>query len=219
MKYIAYLQVIGIVLVVLGHSFHEYPGGNFGMDMLMYRMMHSFRMPLFVFVSGFLMVYTTILRVDASPLPSFVWNKVKRLLLPFVVLSLVTFFPRTLMSGVADDAMTADVATFADALLYNGKLVIPYYWFLQASFLLLVFNYAMISLGRKSGLDDRWVYLLLLVFFLVHVFCSFVSLSGRGCSFFWSIRAGLPCARWSVYVCVYLWQKSWNTGIMDFSTI
>ena len=173
MKYIAYLQVIGIVLVVLGHSFHEYPGGNFGMDMLMYRMMHSFRMPLFVFVSGFLMVYTTILRVDASPLPSFVWNKVKRLLLPFVVLSLVTFFPRTLMSGVADDAMTADVATFADALLYNGKLVIPYYWFLQASFLLLVFNYAMISLGRKSGLDDRWVYLLLLVFFLVLPLCSF----------------------------------------------
>lgn len=30
LKFIAYLQVIGIVLVVLGPSFHEYPDGKGG---------------------------------------------------------------------------------------------------------------------------------------------------------------------------------------------
>lgn len=29
-KFIAYLQVLGIILVVLGHSFHEYPDGAGG---------------------------------------------------------------------------------------------------------------------------------------------------------------------------------------------
>lgn len=66
LKFIAYLQVIGIILVVLGHSFHEYPDGNMGRSLLMYRMMYSFRMPLFMFVSGFLMVYTTKLRTPIN---------------------------------------------------------------------------------------------------------------------------------------------------------
>lgn len=65
-KYIAYLQVIGIILVVLGHSFHEYPDGDFGRSMLFYRMLFSFRMPVFLFVSGFLMVYTTRLRAPKA---------------------------------------------------------------------------------------------------------------------------------------------------------
>lgn len=58
-KFIAYMQVIGIILVVFGHSFHEYPDGNHGTSMLIYRMMFSFRMPTFMFVSGFLMAFTT----------------------------------------------------------------------------------------------------------------------------------------------------------------
>ena len=66
LKFIAYLQIIGIFLVVVGHSFHEYPDGDYGRSMLLYRMMHSFRMPLFMFVSGFLMVYTTRLAVDGQ---------------------------------------------------------------------------------------------------------------------------------------------------------
>lgn len=66
LKFIAYLQVLGIILVVLGHSFHEYPDGAGGKTLLLYRMLHSFRMPLFMFVSGFLMVYTTRIRYSSG---------------------------------------------------------------------------------------------------------------------------------------------------------
>ena len=85
LKFIAYLQIIGIFLVVVGHSFHEYPDGDYGRSMLLYRMMHSFRMPLFMFVSGFLMVYTTRSAVAGQRrgyTGTFVSLKLRRLLLP-----------------------------------------------------------------------------------------------------------------------------------------
>ena len=50
-KFVAYLQIIGIILVVLGHSFHEYPDGRMGDSVLILKMLQSFRMPLFIFVS------------------------------------------------------------------------------------------------------------------------------------------------------------------------
>ncbi|MDE6134813.1 MAG: acyltransferase family protein, partial [Muribaculaceae bacterium] len=59
LKFVAYLQIIGIILVVLGHSCHMYPDGNHGHSTLLYRMLFSFRMPLFMFTSGFLLILTT----------------------------------------------------------------------------------------------------------------------------------------------------------------
>lgn len=150
MKFIAYLQVIGIVFVVIGHSFHEYPDGEMGKSLLLYRMMHSFRMPLFMFVSGFLMVFTTFSR-DAVPAPSsFVRNKLKRLILPFIALTFVTFTPRVAMSHFADDPMRFNIESFWRAFVYADNLVIPYFWFIQSSFILLVVCYAFYWLAVKS---------------------------------------------------------------------
>ncbi len=164
--FIAYLQVIGIVLVVFGHSFHEYPDGNYGRSLLLYRMLYSFRMPLFLFVSGFLMVYTTKLYSTRSRISDFIKTKIKRLLLPFIVLTLVTFIPRSLMSGMADDGLQLSLTSFWKSFVYNGQLVIPYFWFLQASFILLVSTYIIITLGERAGLNDMVIYpAILLLFF------------------------------------------------------
>lgn len=57
LKFISYMQVIGIILVVLGHSMHEYPERH-GYGTLLYQLIYSFHMPLFMFVSGFLMIYS-----------------------------------------------------------------------------------------------------------------------------------------------------------------
>ncbi len=154
LKFIAYLQVIGIVLVVFGHSFHEFPDGSNGKSILMYRMMYSFRMPLFMFVSGFLMVFTTISKTAAERLsgPAFILEKAKRLLLPFFVLSLLTFVPRCMMSSMADDPVELSFASLAQSLFFSGSLVIPYFWFLQASFILLSISYIIIGGGNYRGL-------------------------------------------------------------------
>ena len=168
------MQIIGIILVVLGHSFHEYPDGDHGMSTMLYRMMYSFRMPTFMFVSGFLMVYTThIRRIDPPAIKDFLTSKVKRLLLPFFVLSLVTFVPRAMMTGMADDEVSMSFDSLWKSLLYSGHMVIPYFWFLQASFVLLTVNYCVIYFAEKSKVTHWKTYSVLLAIALVLPASSF----------------------------------------------
>lgn len=166
LKFIAYLQILGCILVVFGHSFHEYPDGQFGRTMLVYRLMHSFRMALFTFVSGFLMVFT--MRVSSSPrsLRAFTVTKLNRLLIPFVVLNLVTFLPRVLLSAYADDPMPMSWKGALQCLVDPEKMVVTTLWFIQMSFILLVFCYALLRLARRLKLNDIWVYIFCLSLFL-----------------------------------------------------
>lgn len=172
LRFIAYLQIIGIILVVFGHSLHEYPLVKSGKIPLIYGMMYSFRMPLFMFVSGFLMMFTTYSRGKVRGVNEFVKGKILRLLLPFAVLSLVTFYPRTLMSGMADDAVELSGSSFIKSFFLSDSLVIPYFWFLQASFLLLTFNYIILRIGSKAGADYKKTTLLLVIFFFAIPFLS-----------------------------------------------
>lgn len=167
LKYIAYLQIIGIIFVVIGHSFHEYPDGALGETHLLHRMIYSFHMPLFLFVSGFLMVYTTQIRKGHhKSIGAFVTGKMKRLLLPFFFLSSLVFIPRALMSGIADNPIDLSVKSFIDSFLYFDSLVIPFFWFLQTSFILLCVCYAFITLSQKAGIDDFYSYLTIFLLFL-----------------------------------------------------
>lgn len=168
LRFIAYLQVIGIILVVLGHSFHEYPDGVMGHSLLAYRMLYSFHMPLFMFISGFLMVYTAKATSEktAASISKFVRKKIERLLLPFVVLTVITFVPRAMMSGMADDVFELSASSFLRAFIYSENIPIPYFWFLQASFILLVFNYIVLSLGRKAGINSIVLFSSVILFFI-----------------------------------------------------
>ncbi len=168
LKFIAYLQIIGIILVVLGHSFHEYPDGQLGHTMLLYRMMYSFRMPVFMFTSGFLMAYTAFIRSGSNSLSvsRFTVKKVKRLLIPFVTLSLITFIPRSLMSGMADDPIEMSFDSLWQMFFYSHSMVIPYFWFIQSSFTLLILNYALLRLTEKYC-SYRTTQLILVMIFAV----------------------------------------------------
>jgi len=172
LKHIAYLQVIGIILVVFGHSFHEYPDGSHGSGLLVYRMLYSFRMPLFLFVSGYLMMYTCFLRGKGTDIITFTKNKVKRLLLPFIVLSLIAFLPRTAMSAVADDPMELSLRSLLDGLLYAQSLIIPFYWFLQTSFTLLVTCFASIYIMRRLRIPGKYINATLLLLFIMLPFMN-----------------------------------------------
>jgi len=166
LKYIAYLQIIGILLVVFGHSFHEYPDSNHGHNLLIYKMMYTFRMPLFLFVSGFLMVYTTRLK-GAMDWKAFVKGKFKRLLIPYFVLSLIVLAPRCLLSSFADEPMSLETTSLWDILTDSKSLVIPYYWFLLTSFTLLLVNYTGLYIGHKLKIPELSVYLASLILFAV----------------------------------------------------
>mgnify|MGYP000513368156 CR=1 FL=1 len=173
-KFIAYLQIIGIILVVAGHSLHEYPDGNHGWSTLFYRAFLSFRMPLFMFVSGFLMVYTTKIFENATRKPKeFIINKIKRLLLPFVVLTAITFVPRSVLDGMADDAFQLSAHTFLLAFLDREHNPIPFFWFLQASFFMLAITYTILYASRKNNRLNKAILLLILLSFAVIYFIPY----------------------------------------------
>jgi len=166
-KFIAYLQIIGIILVVAGHSLHEYPDGFQGRSTLFYRSFQTFRMPLFLFVSGLLMVYTTrvIDNVKTTPV-RFAKNKLKRLLLPFAVLTAVTFFPRSMTSSMADDMYPMTLGNFLLAFVDLKHMPIPFFWFLQASFILLTVVFSILYGCKKRGYSPKKAIIILCVLFV-----------------------------------------------------
>lgn len=152
--------MIGIILVVFGHSFHEYPDGSMGKTLLVYRMMYSFRMPLFMFVSGFLMVYTCFMNSRTTKWTLFAASKVKRLMIPYLFLTLITFIPRTSLSFMADDNIVFSAESLFRAIFYGGdSMIIPIFWFLQASFMLLLSVHLLISSGKKAGIPDQAIFI------------------------------------------------------------
>lgn len=165
--YISYVQIIGIILVVIGHSLHEYPDMDMGRSTLLYRMIYSFHMPLFLFVSGFLMVYSTIRNGKHISIRRFTLSKIKRLIVPFLVLTAVTFVPRAMLSTIADEPVELSFKSFLHSFIYTHNLVIPYFWYIQVCFTLLVVNYAILMIGKRIKLPPLFIYSGLVILFLV----------------------------------------------------
>lgn len=167
--FIAYAQVIGIILVVLGHSFYVYPDGCHGASLLLSRLIYSFHMPTFMFASGFLMAYTMFADSTRKPLKFdvFLRKKAERLLVPWFALTLLTFVPRVAMSSMADDSFELSWDALLNAFLYGNQMPIPFFWFLQASFLLLALSYAFISGCIKCGMSRHWCCVVLCAIYLI----------------------------------------------------
>lgn len=70
LKFISFLQTLAIILVVTGHSLHEYPENN-GFSTLAYHLIYSFHMPLFIFISGYLFRYTQTNKETPQPYSTF----------------------------------------------------------------------------------------------------------------------------------------------------
>jgi hypothetical protein len=139
-KFISFLQILGVSLVVLGHSLHEYPIDN-GFSTTFYRLFQTIRMPLFVFISGFLFNYSRVKKGELKPYKQFFWGKCQRLLVPYLFLSSITFVPRVMMSRYAEDAVELSFPQFFRSLIYSDQLVIVYFWFLPAIFFMLNITY------------------------------------------------------------------------------
>ena len=165
-RYIAYLQAIGIVLVVFGHSFHQATGEDAAVCNRIFAIMHNFRMPLFMFVSGFLMMYTTFCPgKDVTP-RRFIRNKFRRLIVPFLFLSVVTFLPRCFLTPMADDVVSLNWESFFKGLFSGYSLTVPTLWFLQASFITLIVCFTVVWAFKKLSFNLDMAFILLMVIFM-----------------------------------------------------
>ena len=158
-KYISYLKVIGIILVVFGHSFHEWDGVF--KDTVLYRIFMVMRMPLFTFTSGYTLAYCFMARPSHRNYREFVANKAWRLLLPFFVLNALTFIPRALLSGIADDVVEFSPSSFINCLFFYGSAPVSFSWFLQMSFICMIITYPILLVTKRMHSRTVWLSLLL----------------------------------------------------------
>lgn len=161
LKYISYLKVIGIILVVFGHSFHQW-NGVFE-DTILYKVFMVMRMPLFTFTSGYTLAYCFVSRSSNRTFKDFIANKAWRLLLPFFILNTVTFIPRALMSSIADDALELSISSYLSGLFFYQKGAIIYLWFLQMSFVCMVITYPILLYIKNAQVRSILLCSLLLI--------------------------------------------------------
>lgn len=138
---------IGIILVVIGHTYEAYQGSNYGP-------IYLFHMPLFFFMSG--MVFRP------APLRSYLWRRVQTLLVPyfaFLTLLVVAKLGISLVHGPSLQAVLASEALLATSYLYGGRSLTGdngIAWFITCLFVaLLIYDGLRRTLG--SPLTFRFV--------------------------------------------------------------
>ncbi|GKX66103.1 acyltransferase family protein [Inconstantimicrobium mannanitabidum] len=122
------LKGIGILLVLLGHSFIVYPINVIDHNQtsqLIHAYIYSFHMPLFFIISGFLY---NVARTKQQSYKDFAVNKAKRLLIPYFFITIVDMIPRMLLPALVNQK-----TDFVDAI---EKIVISggFIWFIYTLF-------------------------------------------------------------------------------------
>ena len=150
-SYLSTARVLGILLVVLGHS---YPFNVYIPKSLEFLrvFIYSFHMPLFVFLSGFLAA-----KSSRSP-KTYIAVRAKKLLIPYFVLSLAAFLPKLLVQAYLNDAVSLSFAYLIRSELVPRENIWGHFWFLPVIFFLGVFSALM-----RTPLKKRSVQIPLLV--------------------------------------------------------
>ena len=167
---ISFLQVFGILLVVIGHSCQGAPS-----DPLWFTWIYSFHMPLFMFISGFLLRYGNEkkgMSLADTPLygsRGFIWKKVKRLLVPYAFISTLAYLPKALLNRFTVRPVEMSWDTYVHYLIYPWDNVIIFFWFLPTLFIIfLLAAYGARLLRRFDTLRGHLV--LLAALLLLHLF-------------------------------------------------
>ena len=128
---VSFLQAFGIILVVIGHSYYGNTEG-----LWTYAWIYSFHMPLFMFISGYLLQYgaeNKSIALSSVPLygsGGFIWKKVKRLLIPYITISTVAFSLKPLFNRFAIRPVEITFTDYLKMLVYPWDNVIIFFWFL-----------------------------------------------------------------------------------------
>ncbi len=177
-RLISFMQAFGIILVVAGHS--TYQLGHAGHVPSICRWLYTFHMPLFFFISGYLLKYSNTRKgIQLSDMPAlgkdgFITGKARRLLVPYVIISSVVFIPKTMMSAIALRPVDMSVWSYLGMLLYPHTNVIGYFWFLPSLFL--IFCMAYIAAKTKAKTNDSLLIVCLIAVSIVNPGTGFLGL-------------------------------------------
>ncbi len=132
------MSIIGIVLVVLGHS--GYAGTNIAEDCpCLFKWIYNFHMPLFFFISGFLFSLTneSFMQMDKKKLMK---KKLQRLLVPYLVLGVVLWGVKYVFSSFASVDRQFSITSFFEMFVAPSTegSTMGYLWYLITLFMVFV---------------------------------------------------------------------------------
>lgn len=126
-------------------------------------------MQFFFFISGFLLIRTkSIFRLGYW---RWIQQKAVSLLVPYVLLSLLAFVPKYLLSAYTTDKVALDFSTLFEMLIYPHKGVWSHFWFIYPLLMFFavfgIYQYASrnISQKRNQGILGAFVLIGLLMYF------------------------------------------------------
>lgn len=131
-SYISYLQIAGPIFVVLGHSLNglEAVGAWYVFSK---EWIYLFHMPLFFFISGYLLSFKGYL--GNKTYGRFLLGKCKRLLIPYLVWNLLFWVPKIFAQDLIFDSAPLNIAEALRAFVFPRQNVWGHTWFLPALFL------------------------------------------------------------------------------------
>lgn len=135
--YISWLQVIGPILVVLGHSLNGIE--NYGAWYIFSKQfIYIFHMPLFFFISGYLLSHNGWLKENTYK--EFLSKKALRLLLPYFFWNILMLLPKLMIESFLTESTPTDIFLIFKAFLFPRQNVLGHTWFLAALFIVFVFT-------------------------------------------------------------------------------
>lgn len=173
---------ISIVLVVLGHS-NGVPSSYipiirekvwwYDIFQLLIEIVYTFHIPMFFFMSGyFLSRQENIMR--------FVYLRTKRLLVPYVILTIISFPIKYFFSDYADREINPDFYSFFNAIIYPWNNPIVFMWFLPTLFIISVLVYAFVFSTYADKKSNKIIALILII--ILNFNFEHVNISG-----FWGV--------------------------------
>lgn len=146
MNYISLMQLVGCLLVIFGHlyPFTSYvPARLWDVQSFLY----CFHMPLFVFCSGFLLIYSG--QIQKQSFGAYAKKRAKKLLIPYVVFSLIGIVPKLLFSQFLNDSLSLTFEGITRAFLVPRENIWGHFWFLPMIYMMGLFGFAIESAGMK----------------------------------------------------------------------
>lgn len=147
----ALLSVLGILLVVLGHSGFEEPIIQEKLSYL-HSWIYSFHMPLFFMISGFLFSLTNPVMEKACT-GKFIWKKTLRLIVPYLVLGTIIFCIKYVFSGLSHADRVFSVSNFFKMFVIPGAdySTIGHLWYVFTLYLVFLLVLGLICIRALSA--------------------------------------------------------------------
>ena len=163
LTYIIFLQTIGPIFVILGHSINGLPYHTVFNSIKLF--IYVFHMPLFFFISGLTFYYSN--NEKKIKYFDYIKKKAVRLLIPYVFWNLLFLVPKYILSAFLNDKVQLSIAYVFKVFLYPRNNICGTTWFLVALFIMYAVAPLLLKIFQKKKI---LYYMLLLLAFVMSMF-------------------------------------------------